>query len=62
MQVFLDTHNIDYKLQSSDAKLETTDIAKEAEGYTVHVTCSNQFFKKFKMYGGYVESDFVLQN
>jgi hypothetical protein len=41
MQVFLDTHNIDYKLQSSDAKLETADIAKEAEGYTVHVTCSN---------------------
>jgi len=41
MLVFLDTHNIDYKLQSSDGELETADIAKEAEGYTVHVTCSN---------------------
>ena len=41
MKVFLDTHNIDYKLQSSDAKLETADIAKEAEDYSVHVISSN---------------------
>ena len=59
MQVFLDTHNIDYKLQSSDAKLETADIAKEAEGYTVHVTFSNLFFKTVKIASGYVEPDFV---
>ncbi len=30
MHIFLDKHNIDYKLQSSDVKLETADIAKEA--------------------------------
>ena len=46
MKVFLNTHTIDYKLQSTDAKLERASIAKEAEGYTVHETCSNQFFKQ----------------
>jgi len=41
MKVFCDTYIIDYKLQSPIAKLKEADIAKEAECYTVHVTCSN---------------------
>jgi hypothetical protein len=36
MKVFLNTHTIDYKLQSAGTKLERGAIAKEAEGYTVH--------------------------
>ena len=39
LQIFLDTHGIDYKLENSDTKLETADIAEEAQEYTVRVTC-----------------------
>jgi S1-C subfamily serine protease len=39
LQVFLDSHSIDYDLKISDAKLETADIAEGADEYTVHVTC-----------------------
>jgi S1-C subfamily serine protease len=40
LQVFLDTHEVEYQLKNSDAKLETADIAEKAQDYTVHVTCS----------------------
>jgi len=39
LQMFLDTHQIDYKMKNSDTKLETADIAETAQEYTIRVTC-----------------------
>jgi hypothetical protein len=39
LQMFLDTHQIDYKMKNSDTKLETADIAEAAQEYTIRVTC-----------------------
>lgn len=39
LQVFLDTHGINYKLENSDTLLETVAIVEESQDYTVRVTC-----------------------
>ena len=39
LQIFLDAHQIDYKMKNSDTKLETADIAEAAQEYTIRVTC-----------------------
>jgi TPR repeat protein len=39
LQIFLDAHQIDYKMKNADTKLETADIAEAAQEYTVRVTC-----------------------
>ena len=39
LQMFLDTHQIDYKMKNSDTKLETADIAEAAKEYTIRITC-----------------------
>jgi hypothetical protein len=39
LQIFLNTHGVDYISQNSDSKLETSDIVEEAQSYTVRVTC-----------------------
>ena len=39
LQMFLDTHQIDYKMKNADTKLETADIAEAAQEYTIRVTC-----------------------
>ncbi len=39
LQIFLDTHGINYELENSNTKLEAVDIAEKAQGYTVRVKC-----------------------
>ena len=39
LQIFLDAHQIDYKMENADTKLETADIAEAAQEYTIRVTC-----------------------
>jgi len=39
LQIFLDAHQIDYKMKNADTKLETADIAEAAQEYTIRVTC-----------------------
>jgi len=39
LQIFLDAHQIDYKMKNADNKLETADIAEAAKEYTIRVTC-----------------------
>jgi hypothetical protein len=39
LQIFLDAHQIEYKMKNADTKLETADIAEAAQEYTIRVTC-----------------------
>ena len=39
LQIFLDAHQIDYKMKNADTKLEAADIAEAAQEYTIRVTC-----------------------
>jgi TPR repeat protein len=39
LQMFLDAHQIDYKMKNSDTKSETADIVEAAQEYTIRVTC-----------------------